>query len=72
MPQTPPINVDPPTAASTTSQYNWSARGSQPPEGGIFLPCCFAFLAGCRRVTCKARSTAMTRHSYRERAYAFG
>ena len=35
-----------PQTASNTSQYSGSARGSQPPEGGIFLPCCFAFLAG--------------------------
>src|SRR6266851_6158752 len=38
----------------------------------MFLPCCFAFLVGCRRVTRKAKSTPMTRHSYRERDYAFG
>src|SRR6266849_7604124 len=61
-----------PRTASNTSQYSGSARGSQPPEGGIFLPCCFAFLVGCRRVTRKAKSTPMSRHSYRERDYAFG
>src|SRR5438105_6759757 len=38
----------------------------------MFLPYCFAFLAGCRRVTWKARSTPMPRHSYRERDYTFG
>jgi hypothetical protein len=38
----------------------------------MFLPCYFAFLAGCRRVTWKAKSTPMTRHSYLERDYAFG
>src|SRR5271157_5713554 len=43
----------PALSASNTSQYSGSARGSQPPEGGMFLPCCFAFLAGCRRVTRK-------------------
>ena len=46
-----------PRTASNTSQYSESARGSQPPQGGIFLPCCFAFLVGCRRVTWKERST---------------
>src|SRR5215469_17347754 len=68
----PPISVDPPTAASNTSQLSRSARGSQPPEGGMFLPSCFALLAGCCRVTCKARSTAMTRHFYHKRDYTFG
>ncbi len=72
MSQTPPISVDPPTAASNTSQYSGSVRGSQPPEGGIFLPCCFALLFGCFRVTCKARSTPMPRHSYCERDSVFG
>jgi WD40 repeat protein/transcriptional regulator with XRE-family HTH domain len=38
----------------------------------MFLPCCFAFLVGCCRVTRKAKSMPMTRHSYRERDYAFG
>ena len=38
----------------------------------MFLPCCFAFLAGCRRVTRKAKSTPLTRHSYHERDYTFG
>ena len=38
----------------------------------MFLPCYFAFLAGCRRVTRKAKSTPMTRHSYHERDYVFG
>jgi hypothetical protein len=38
----------------------------------MFLPCYFAFLDGCRRVTRKAKSTPMTRHSYQERDYAFG
>src|SRR5437879_820623 len=38
----------------------------------MFLPCCFALLAWWRRVTCKERSTPMTRHSYQERDYAFG
>ena len=79
----PPSSVDPPRAAhrrhlgdgvprtaSNTSQYSGSAWGSQPPEGGMFLSCCFAFLAGCCRVTRKARSTPMMRHSYRERDYA--
>jgi hypothetical protein len=65
-PRHPSINVDPPTAASNTSQYSESARGSQPPEGGIFLPCCFAFLVGCRRVTRKAKSTPMSRRSLSE------
>jgi DNA-binding XRE family transcriptional regulator len=68
----PPISVDPPAAASNTSQYSRNAWGSQPPPGGMFLPCCFALLAGCRRVTCKARSTPMPRHSYRERDYTIG
>jgi hypothetical protein len=53
-------------------QYSGSAGGSHPPEGGILLPCCFAFLAGCLRVARKAKSTPMPRHSYRERNYAFG
>ena len=61
-----------PRTASHTSQYSGSAWGSQPPEGGIFLPCCFALLVGCRQVTWKARSTPLPRHSYRERDYAFG
>src|SRR5215472_10734286 len=68
----PPFSVDPPTAASNTSQDSMSAWGSQPPEGGKLLPCCFALLAGCRRVTRKARSTPMPRHSYRKRDSAFG
>jgi hypothetical protein len=38
----------------------------------MFLPCCFAFLTGCCRVTLKARRTPMMRHSYRERDYTFG
>ncbi len=38
----------------------------------MFLPWCFAFLVGCWWVTRKAKSTPMTRHSYRERDYAFG
>src|SRR2546423_14411276 len=38
----------------------------------MFLPCCFAFLVGCRRVTWKARSTPMPRPSYRERNYPLG
>jgi hypothetical protein len=70
MPQTPLNQRGPadsrhtvPRTASNTSQYSESARGSQPPEGGIFLPCCFAFLVGCRRVTRKAKSTPMSRHS---------
>ncbi len=45
MPQTPKQR-GPADSASNTSQYSGSAQGSQPPEGGIFLPCCFAFLAG--------------------------
>ncbi len=60
------------SSASNTPQYSGSAWGSQPPEGGMFLPCYFAFLAGCRRATRKAKSTPMTRHSYQERDYAFG
>src|SRR3989440_10349308 len=68
----PPNQRGPASSASNTSQYSESARRSQPPEGGMFLPCCFAFLVGCRRVTCKERSTPMTRHSYHERDYAFG
>ena len=39
------------------SQYSGGARGSQPPEGSIFLPCCFAFVIGCCRATWKAKST---------------
>jgi hypothetical protein len=38
----------------------------------MFLPFCFAFLFGCRWVTCKARNTPMLRHSYPERDYTFG
>ena len=38
----------------------------------MFLPCCFAFLFGCRWVTCKARNTPMLRHSYPERDSTFG
>ena len=38
----------------------------------MFLPCCFAFLAGCPRVMWKAKSTPMPQHSYRERDYTFG
>src|SRR6266571_7836665 len=72
MPQ-PLLNQRGPAAsASNTSQYSGRAWGSQSPESGMFLPCCFAFLAGCRRVTRKARNTPMTRHSYREHDYAFG
>jgi hypothetical protein len=37
----------------------------------MLLPCCFAFLAGCCRVTRKAKSTPMTRHSYQERDRPF-
>ncbi len=66
----PPISVDPPTAAAPSPGLRPTllsiARvpgGSQPPEGGIFLPCCFAFLVGCRRVTRKAKSTPMSRRS---------
>src|SRR2546430_9599427 len=69
---TPPTQWGPADIASNTSQYSGSAWGSQPPAGGKFLPCCFALLVGCRRVTRKERSTPMTRHSYRERDYAFG
>ncbi len=72
MPQ-PLLNQRGPAAsASNTSQYSGRAWGSQPPESGMFLPCCFAFLAGYRLVTRKARNTPMTRHSYREHDYAFG
>jgi hypothetical protein len=38
----------------------------------MFLPCCFAFLVGCRRVTWKAKSTPMPRLSYHEHDYPFG
>src|SRR6266849_6386173 len=38
----------------------------------MFPPCCFALLAGCRRVKWKARSTPMPRYSYHERDYTFG
>ena len=72
MPQTPLNQRGPASSASNTSQYSGSDGGSQPPAGGMFLPCCFAFLVGCCRVTRKAKSTLMTRHSYRERDYAFG
>src|SRR6266566_5830162 len=34
----------PASSASNTSQYSRSAWGSQPPEGSMFLPFCFAFL----------------------------
>ena len=68
----PPNQRGPASSASNTSQYSGSAWGSQPPAGGMLLPCCFAFLVGCRRVTRKAKSTPMTRHSYHERDYAFG
>ncbi len=72
MPQTPLKQRGSVSSASNTPQYSGSAWGSQPPEGGMFLPCYFAFLAGCRRATRKAKSTPMTRHSYQERDYAFG
>jgi hypothetical protein len=55
-----------PRTASNISQYSARAWGSQTPEGGIFLPCCFAFLVGCRRVMRKAKSTSMSRHSLSE------
>ena len=70
MPQTPLNQRGPAASASNTSQYSGSAWGSQPPEGGMFLPCCFAFLAGCCRVTRKVKSTPMPWHSYRELDYA--
>ena len=38
----------------------------------MLLPCYFALLAWCCRVTWKEKSTPMPRHSYRERGYAFG
>jgi hypothetical protein len=38
----------------------------------MLLPCCFAFLIGCRRATWKAKSTPMPGHSYRERDHAYG
>ena len=38
----------------------------------MLLPDCFTLLARCWRVTRKAQSTPMPRHSYRERDYAFG
>ena len=59
-------------SASNTSQYSGSGGGSQPPTGGKLLPCCFAFLVGCRWVTCKARNTPMLWHAYRECDSAFG
>ena len=40
----PPKQRGPADSASNTSQYSGSGRGSQPPEGGILLPCCFALL----------------------------
>jgi hypothetical protein len=66
MPQTPLNQRGPASSASNTSQYSGSGRGSQPPEGGKLLPCCFAFLIGCRRVTRKAKSTPMSRRSLSE------
>ncbi len=62
----------PADSASNTSQYSVSAWGSQPPEGGMFLPCCFAFMVECRWATWKTKSTPMPRHSYRERDHALG
>jgi hypothetical protein len=41
-------------------QYSESARGSQPPYGGIFLPNYFSSLVGRCRIMWKARSTLMT------------
>src|SRR2546421_12987937 len=38
----------------------------------MLLPDCFTLLARCWRVTGKAKSTPMPRHSYRERDYPFG
>ncbi len=38
----------------------------------MLLPCCFPWLGWRRRVTRKASSTPMARHSYRERDYTFG
>ena len=38
----------------------------------MLLPNCFTMLARCWRVTGKAKSTPMPRHSYRERDYTFG
>src|SRR5437899_6304331 len=72
MPQTSLKQRGSVSSASNTPQYSGSAWGSQPPKGGMFLPCYFAFPVECRRVTRKARSTPMTRHSYHERDYAFG
>jgi hypothetical protein len=72
MPQTPLDQRRPASSESNTSQYSRSDGGSHLPEGGIFLPCCFAFLVGRCRVTWKARSTPMTRRSYHERDYTFG
>ena len=37
-PRHPPINVDPPTAASTTSQYNWSAGEVSRQRVASFFP----------------------------------
>src|SRR5260370_2485846 len=68
----PPKQRGPASSASNIYQYSGSGRGSQPRAGGKFLPFCFPLLAGCRRVTWKARSTPMTRHSYHERDYTFG
>src|SRR6266566_9336870 len=68
----PPNQRGPADSASNISQYSGSAWGSQPPTGGKLLPCCFAFLVGCRRATWKTRSTPMPRHSYREHDYTFG
>jgi hypothetical protein len=52
----PSTERGPASIVSNTSQYSGSDGGSQPPEGGKFLPCYFAFLAGCPRVRRKAWS----------------
>jgi hypothetical protein len=45
--QTPHKQRGPAASASNTYQYSGRAWGSQPPESGMFLPCCFACLVGC-------------------------
>src|SRR5215471_21160191 len=68
----PSTQRGPASGVSNTYQYSRSVWGRQPPQGDMLLPNCFTLLARCWRVTRKAKSTPMPRHSYRERDYTFG